>query len=53
MLFRSKKSAFHKRHKKKNWYKVVQWFVTINVVMLGMAIFSGQMHTVIGGLIHG
>lgn len=48
-----KKSGFHKRHKKKKWYKVLQWFVTINLVMLGMAIFSGQMHTVVGGMIHG
>ena len=40
-----KKSSFHKKHKKKKWYKVLQWFVTINLVMLGMAIFSGQMHT--------
>lgn len=48
-----KKSGFHKRHKKKKWYKVLQWFVTINLVMLGMAIFSGQLHTVVGGLVHG
>ena len=48
-----KKSSFHKKHKKKKWYKVLQWFVTINLVMLGMAIFSGQMHTVIGGLTNG
>lgn len=48
-----KKSSFHKQHKKKRWYKILQWFVTINVVMLGMAIFSGQLHTVVGGLIHG
>lgn len=48
-----KKSAFHKSHKQKTWYKVLQWAVTINLVMLGMAIFSGQLHMVIGGLIHG
>lgn len=48
-----KKSPFHKAHKKKHWYKMLQWFVTINLVMLGMAIFSGQLHTVVGGLIHG
>ena len=48
-----KKSQFHKAHKKKRWYKVLQWAVTINLVMLGMAIFSGQVHTVIGGMIHG
>lgn len=48
-----KRAPFHKRHKKKRWYKALQWFVTINLVMLGMAIFSGQLHTVVGGLIHG
>jgi len=48
-----KKSSFHKKHKKKRWYKALQWFITINLVMLGMAIFSGQLHTVIGGLFHG
>jgi membrane protein involved in D-alanine export len=48
-----KKSPFHKAHKKERWYKALQWFVTINLVMLGMAIFSGQLHTVVGGLIHG
>mgnify|MGYP006993165733 FL=1 len=48
-----KKSPFHKMHKKERWYKALQWFVTINLVMLGMAIFSGQLHTVVGGLIHG
>ena len=48
-----KKSSFHKKHKKKRWYKALQWFITINLVMLGMAIFSGQLHTVIGVLFHG
>ena len=48
-----KRAPFHKKHKKKRWYKALQWFVTINLVMLGMAIFSGQLHTVVGGLIHG
>jgi len=48
-----KKSGFHKKHKNAAWYKALQWAVTINLVMLGMAIFSGQVHVVIGGLIHG
>ncbi|MBB3171220.1 D-alanyl-lipoteichoic acid biosynthesis protein DltB [Parvibacter caecicola] len=48
-----KKSAFHKRHRQKRWYKVLQWVTTINLVMFGMAIFSGQLHMVIGGIIHG
>lgn len=48
-----KKSSFHKKHRKKRWYKALQWAVTINLVMIGMSIFSGQMHLIIGGIIHG
>ncbi|WP_080796998.1 D-alanyl-lipoteichoic acid biosynthesis protein DltB [Arabiibacter massiliensis] len=48
-----KKSKFHKAHKKDLWYKGLQWVLTINLVMLGMSIFSGQLHTIVGGLIHG
>lgn len=48
-----KKSKFHKAHKNDRWYKVLQWAVTINLVMFGMSIFSGQLHTIVGGLIHG
>ena len=48
-----KKSKFHKAHKKDGWYKALQWALTINLVMLGMSIFSGQLHTIVGGLIHG
>lgn len=48
-----KKSKFHKAHKKDVWYKGLQWVLTINLVMLGMSIFSGQLHTIVGGLIHG
>lgn len=48
-----KKSKFHKAHKNDRWYKGLQWAVTINLVMFGMSIFSGQLHTIVGGLIHG
>lgn len=37
-----KKSKFYKNNKDKNWYKVVSWFVTINLVMFGFLIFSGR-----------
>lgn len=37
-----KKSKFYKKHKKKMWFKAVSWFVTMHLVMFGLAIFSGQ-----------
>lgn len=37
-----KKSKFHKRYKNARAYKAFSWFVTFNLVMLGFAIFSGQ-----------
>lgn len=38
-----KKSRFYKTNKKKTWYKVVSWFITINLVMFGFLIFSGHL----------
>ena len=37
-----KKSNFYKRNKNKNWYKLLSWFVTMNLVMVGFVIFSGE-----------
>ena len=37
-----KRSSFHKRHRKEGWYKVASWFVTLQLVVLGFALFSGQ-----------
>lgn len=37
-----KKSNFYKRNKNKNWYKLLSWFVTMNLVMVGFFIFSGE-----------
>ena len=36
------KSGFYKRNKDRKAYKMVSWFVTFNLVMLGFALFSGQ-----------
>lgn len=36
-----KKSAFYKKNKDTKWYKIISWFVTINLVMFGFLIFSG------------
>ena len=45
-----KKSSFYKKYKNELWFKALSWFVTINLVMLGFAIFSGQVTTVLKGL---
>ena len=44
-----KKSAFYKRHKNATWFKLCSWAVTINLVMFGFALFSGQVATFLGG----
>ncbi len=38
-----KKSEFHKRNRKKRWYMVISWFITLNLVMFGFLIFSGYL----------
>ena len=48
-----KKSKFYKKHKNEVWFKLCSWAVTINLIMLGFALFSGQIHTIVGGFIHG
>ena len=37
-----KKSNFYKKNKNKDWYKLLSWFVTMNLVMVGFFIFSGE-----------
>lgn len=37
-----KKSTFYKKHKNKTCYKLISWFVTMNLVMVGFFIFSGE-----------
>ncbi|WP_314990036.1 D-alanyl-lipoteichoic acid biosynthesis protein DltB [uncultured Gemella sp.] len=37
-----KKSKFYKKYKNETWYKVLSWFVTINLVIIGLYIFSGE-----------
>ncbi len=45
-----KKSSIYKRYKNELWFKALSWFVTVNLVMLGFAIFSGQVTVVLKGL---
>ena len=42
-----KKSNFYKQHKNKTWYKLMSWFVTMNLVMIGFFIFSGEPYKII------
>ena len=42
-----KKSTFYKNHKNKTWYKLISWFVTMNLVMAGFFIFSGEPYKII------
>ena len=42
-----KKSKFYKKNKNKTWYKVLSWLVTINLVIIGLYIFSGEPYKLI------
>lgn len=46
-----KKSQFYKKNKKKKWYKCISWALTINLVMFGFLIFSGEFTHIVGVLI--
>ena len=42
-----KKSTFYKKHKNKTCYKLISWFVTMNLVMVGFFVFSGEPYKII------
>ena len=42
-----KKSNFYKKNKNKNWYKLLSWFVTMNLVMIGFFVFSGEPYKIL------
>lgn len=42
-----KKSNFYKKNKHKDWYKLLSWFVTMNLVMIGFFIFSGEPYKIL------
>ena len=46
-----KKSTFYKKNKNKNWYKLLSWFVTMNLVMVGFFIFSGEPYKIITAIL--
>ena len=42
-----KKSNFYKKNKNQKWYKLLSWFVTMNLVMIGFFIFSGEPYKIL------
>lgn len=47
-----KKSKFYKKNKNKVWYKVCSWFITINLVIFGLYIFSGEPYKILKSLLN-
>lgn len=48
-----KRSTFHKRHRKERWYRMLSWFVTMQLVVFGFALFSGQISGLVGSALGG
>lgn len=48
-----KRSGLWRRWRDRPWFRALRWFVTLQLVMLGLAIFSGQVGIVVKGLING
>lgn len=44
-----KRCPFHKRHKGKTWYRIFSWFLTLQFVIFGFALFSGQVTVILKG----
>lgn len=44
-----KRSGFYRAHRRDRWMRVLMWFVTLQLVMLGFAIFSGQISYLVKG----
>jgi membrane protein involved in D-alanine export len=48
-----KRSRFHRRHKDARPYQLASWALTLNLVIFGFALFSGQARLILGGLLDG
>lgn len=46
------KSAFYRRHRNDPAYRLMSWFVTLQLVFFGFALFSGQMSLLVKGALH-
>lgn len=38
-----KKAKFYKKNKDKKWYRILSWFITMQLVMFGFFIFAGRL----------
>ena len=48
-----KRSGFYRAHRRDRWMRALMWFVTLQLVMLGFAIFSGQVSYLVKGALNG
>ena len=48
-----KKSSFHRRNRDRIWYRLLSWFITMQLVFFGFALFSGQLHLIVERIING
>jgi len=48
-----KRSRFYKAHRHDLWFRILSWFVTLQLVILGFSIFSGQISMLVEGAING
>ena len=48
-----KRSEFYRAHRRDRWMRILMWFVTLQLVMLGFAIFSGQISYLVKGALNG
>ena len=46
-----KKAKFYKKNRNKKWYKIVSWFITLNLIAIGLFIFSGEAEKVIRAIL--
>lgn len=48
-----KRSKFYRAHRGQVWFTLVSWFVTLQLVILGFALFSGQIGMLVEGALNG
>ena len=48
-----KRWGFYKRHRRDAWFRALSWFLTLQLVVLGFAIFSGQIDLLMKGAFNG
>ena len=48
-----KRWGFYRRHRRDAWFRALSWFLTLQLVVLGFAIFSGQIDLLMKGAFNG